>query len=198
MRFYCEDFLALRPTPKLEDYPLSAVRDCLFNIFASTLHIGGRSSTRNLRKRHAVVTGTHITQQVKECSNYLLSQRFDSTSLSYWISVIFNLHYFGFLQSLVFALLQEITETKRASRLKITQNYQNLTQRRLSLSPKHFHKILYRAILRDFFFKSFQFSLKSNKFEKHFTWRLSYAFILICVNHCTQQHTHTHTHTHTQ
>jgi hypothetical protein len=31
--------LALRPTPRLEDHPLSAVRDCLFNIFAATLHI---------------------------------------------------------------------------------------------------------------------------------------------------------------
>jgi hypothetical protein len=31
--------LAPRPTPKLEDHPLSAVRDCLFNIFAATLHI---------------------------------------------------------------------------------------------------------------------------------------------------------------
>jgi hypothetical protein len=27
------------PPPKLEDYPLSAVPDCLFNIFAATLHI---------------------------------------------------------------------------------------------------------------------------------------------------------------
>jgi hypothetical protein len=26
------------PTPKLEDHPLSAVRDCLFNIFAAALH----------------------------------------------------------------------------------------------------------------------------------------------------------------
>jgi len=43
---------------------------------------------------------------------YLLSQRFDSTTSSHWISVIFNLHYFGFLQSLVFVLFQEITETK--------------------------------------------------------------------------------------
>jgi len=39
---------------------LSAVRDCLFNIFAATLHIGGRSSIRNLRTRHAVVAGTHL------------------------------------------------------------------------------------------------------------------------------------------
>jgi len=36
---YGEELLVLRPTPKLEDYSLSAVRDCLFNIFAATLHI---------------------------------------------------------------------------------------------------------------------------------------------------------------
>jgi hypothetical protein len=45
--------LAPRPTPKLEDHPLSVFRDCLF---AATLHIGGRSSIR-----HAVVTGTHLS-----------------------------------------------------------------------------------------------------------------------------------------
>jgi hypothetical protein len=39
--FYGEELLAPRPTPKLEDHPLSAVRDCLFNIFTATLHIGG-------------------------------------------------------------------------------------------------------------------------------------------------------------
>jgi hypothetical protein len=37
--FYGEELLAPRPTPKLEDRPLSAVRDCLVNIFAATLHI---------------------------------------------------------------------------------------------------------------------------------------------------------------
>jgi hypothetical protein len=31
-----------------------------FNIFTAILYIGGRSSIRNLRTRHAVVTGTHI------------------------------------------------------------------------------------------------------------------------------------------
>ena len=49
--------LAPRPTPKLEDHPSSAVRDCLFNLFAATLLIGGRSSIRNLTTRHAMVTG---------------------------------------------------------------------------------------------------------------------------------------------
>jgi hypothetical protein len=36
--FYGEELLAPRPTPKLEDHPLSAVRDCLFNIFTASLH----------------------------------------------------------------------------------------------------------------------------------------------------------------
>jgi hypothetical protein len=35
--FYGEELSAPRQTPKLEDHPLSAVRDCLFNIFAATL-----------------------------------------------------------------------------------------------------------------------------------------------------------------
>jgi hypothetical protein len=37
--FYGEELLAPRPTPKLEGHPLSAVRDCLINVFAATLHI---------------------------------------------------------------------------------------------------------------------------------------------------------------
>jgi hypothetical protein len=37
--FYSEELLALQPTPKLEDHPLSAVSDFLFNIFAATLHV---------------------------------------------------------------------------------------------------------------------------------------------------------------
>jgi len=37
--FYGEELLVPIPTPKLEDHPLSAVRDCSFNIFAATLHI---------------------------------------------------------------------------------------------------------------------------------------------------------------
>jgi len=59
MFFYGEGLLAPRPTPKLEDHPSSDVRGCLFNLFTATLHIGGRSSIRNLRTRHAVVTGEY-------------------------------------------------------------------------------------------------------------------------------------------
>ena len=58
--FYGEGLLAPRPAPKLGDHPSSAVRGCLFNLFTATLHIGGRSSIRNPRTRHALVTGTHI------------------------------------------------------------------------------------------------------------------------------------------
>ena len=52
--------LATCPNPKLLDHTLSAFRGCLFNLFASTLRIRGRSSIRNLRTPHGVVTGTHL------------------------------------------------------------------------------------------------------------------------------------------
>jgi hypothetical protein len=60
--FYGQELLAALPTPTLEDHPLSAVRGCLFNIFAAALHTGGRSSIRNLRTRRAVATGTDLSQ----------------------------------------------------------------------------------------------------------------------------------------
>jgi len=50
--------LATRLNTQLEDHPLSAVCDCLFNIFAATLHTGSRSSIRYLRTRRVQVTGT--------------------------------------------------------------------------------------------------------------------------------------------
>ena len=66
IRFYGEELLVPRSNPKLEDHPLSAVRVFLFNLFAATLHIGGRSSIRNLRTSHAVVTGTHLPREAVE------------------------------------------------------------------------------------------------------------------------------------
>ena len=39
MGFHGEALLAPCPTPKLEDHPSSAVRDCLFNLFAATLQV---------------------------------------------------------------------------------------------------------------------------------------------------------------
>ena len=60
--FYGEKLLAPHPNSKLEDHPLSAVCDFIFNIFAATLHIEDRCSIRNLRTRHALVTGNHLTR----------------------------------------------------------------------------------------------------------------------------------------
>jgi hypothetical protein len=54
--FYGEVLLAPRPTPKLEDHPLSSVCGSLFNVFAVSI--------RDPRTRHAVVTGTHQTWSV--------------------------------------------------------------------------------------------------------------------------------------
>jgi len=68
------ELLAPRPNPKLENYPLSAVRDCLFNTFAATFHTDGRSSVRKLTTRHTVVTRTHLSQSdFKSVSQVLLT-----------------------------------------------------------------------------------------------------------------------------
>jgi hypothetical protein len=79
--------LAPCPTPKLQDHPLSAVRDCLFSIFEVILHIGGRSSIRNLRARHAVVTGTHLSHW-KDPKNFLIfldiSELLSIVSTKFW------------------------------------------------------------------------------------------------------------------
>jgi hypothetical protein len=63
---YGEKLLAPRPTSKLKDHPLSAVRDCIFNILAVSFFRNLRTrpavvtrdppNIRNLRTRHAVVT----------------------------------------------------------------------------------------------------------------------------------------------
>jgi hypothetical protein len=61
--FYGEDLSAPRSTPKQEDNPMSAVRDCLFNIFVANLHIRGRSSIRKHMTRNAVVTLAHLSRK---------------------------------------------------------------------------------------------------------------------------------------
>jgi hypothetical protein len=69
--FYGEELLAPRPTSKLENHHLSAVRDCLLNIrvFAATLHIRRpflRPQPEDApccgdRDRLIVVTGTDLS-----------------------------------------------------------------------------------------------------------------------------------------
>jgi hypothetical protein len=81
IRFYGEQ-LAPRPTPKLEDHPLSAVRDRLFNIFAATLHIGGRSASRNLRMRHALVTEAHLSWRAQTADDFRRNLRLPALYIS--------------------------------------------------------------------------------------------------------------------
>jgi hypothetical protein len=52
MHFHRE-LLAPLPTSKRKDHPLSAVLDCLFNIFAAIIRIVGRSSIRNAITLHS-------------------------------------------------------------------------------------------------------------------------------------------------
>jgi len=58
------ELLAPLSNTRLEDSPLLAVCNCLLSIFAATIHTEGRSSIRNLRTRHALVTGTHLSRLV--------------------------------------------------------------------------------------------------------------------------------------
>jgi len=64
--FYTEELLAPCPTPKLEDHPFLAVSDCLFSIFADTLHIW------RLYPLRAMVTGTYKTWSKCQKSKKLL------------------------------------------------------------------------------------------------------------------------------
>ena len=90
LSLYGEELLAGHPTTMLEDHPLSAVRDCLFGLFAATLHIGSRFSIRNMRTRHAVVTGTHKhgdlrrTRHLNVLISVCLSVYLFSAPLSSW------------------------------------------------------------------------------------------------------------------
>ena len=85
--FYDEELLKPRPTSKLEDHPLLSLHNCLLNIFADTLHIGGHSSTCNLRTLQIVVTATHLSCthgnlpiQIYEEKNKIISQIYHAVS----------------------------------------------------------------------------------------------------------------------
>ena len=61
--FTARSFLSLAQPPKIDSHLLSAVCDCLFNTFATALHsLEAVLSIRNLRTKHVVVPGTHLTR----------------------------------------------------------------------------------------------------------------------------------------
>jgi hypothetical protein len=53
-----------------EHLPLSAIRKFLFKIFSAFSHIGGLPSIRNLRTRHAVMIGTHLSPYIIRVIKY--------------------------------------------------------------------------------------------------------------------------------
>ena len=75
---------------------MSAVCDCLFNVFAATLRIGGHSSIRNLRTRHAVLTGTHFSWSLLPLSIKIPVTRSLAALSTVWfsISVVRICHYY--------------------------------------------------------------------------------------------------------
>jgi len=62
--FYGEDLTTCGPNPKLMDHALSAIRDCLFNIFAASFHVGVCSTIHDLLTRHVVVTDSKVPVSV--------------------------------------------------------------------------------------------------------------------------------------
>jgi hypothetical protein len=67
IRFYGEELLEPRPTPKLEDHPFSA--------FCRSYPPYRRPfSIRNPRTRHAVVTGTHLSRVQNDMFNKYLER----------------------------------------------------------------------------------------------------------------------------
>jgi hypothetical protein len=60
--FYDKGLLVSRITSNLTERPLSSAYDCLFNTFSTVLRQEGRSSTRNLRTSHVLVTETHLSR----------------------------------------------------------------------------------------------------------------------------------------
>jgi hypothetical protein len=67
INFYGEELLAPRPTPKLEGHPLSAVSDCLLNIFAVTLRI--RRPSLCPQPEDAPLSGEKNTSNMDACNN---------------------------------------------------------------------------------------------------------------------------------
>jgi hypothetical protein len=83
--------------PPMEGHPMSASRDCLFNIFAATLHTGGRSSIRNLRTRNAVLKGTHLSWSLLSSSVIIPVTQSLAAHSTVWfsISVVRKCHYYS-------------------------------------------------------------------------------------------------------
>jgi hypothetical protein len=68
---YGEELLAPRQTTNMEDHPLSAVRDCLFNIFAAILHIWSRDSVVGVATGYGLDEGGGRSSSPGRVTNFL-------------------------------------------------------------------------------------------------------------------------------
>jgi hypothetical protein len=98
IRGFCEGFVtwkilrwgAVSTFPNLQaGGPLfSAVRYCLFHALTATLHIRDRFSFRNLRTRHAMVTGTNLSQLWKLYRRQISKQMLDESCVRSWTGFV--------------------------------------------------------------------------------------------------------------
>jgi hypothetical protein len=72
--FLLRETVSTSPNSQAANHPFSAVFNCLFNSSAATLHTGGRSPIRNLRSRHAVMTGKHMSHGQSSTHTYITSR----------------------------------------------------------------------------------------------------------------------------
>jgi hypothetical protein len=85
--FYSEELLDAHPTSKLEDNPLSAVRNCLFNTFAATLHtcrVSPPSAKYMLLSRHQNSGQNHDIKINNRCFENVEQFRYLDTTITNW------------------------------------------------------------------------------------------------------------------
>jgi hypothetical protein len=97
--FYSEELLAPCPTSKLEDFLLSAVCSCLFNIFAATLHIL-RLSPLSTTQGHAMLGWQthiicHLNSHICLCGNHFDRNNINRISLTWNCSHTLNVTSFA-------------------------------------------------------------------------------------------------------
>jgi hypothetical protein len=78
--FHCEELLAPRPTPKLEDHPLSAVHGCLFNTFDNN-----NNNNNNNKPVIIVATGTNSKSLRQYLSNIQGKHRYQGITKNNYI-----------------------------------------------------------------------------------------------------------------
>lgn len=77
VNFYSEELSAPRPTSKLEDQLLLAVRNCRFNIFTAIFYIRNHFFIHNLLTHHAMVIRTHLSCYELSAQNFIFEKDID-------------------------------------------------------------------------------------------------------------------------